>query len=274
MSRSGAALDLSPFDPLAESYDRTFTHTTLGGILRRAVWRRLECCFEAGSHVLEVNCGSGEDALFLARRGVRVDATDLSEAMVEQARRKVEGAGLGGLVTVSRLAIEALGAPGGDGAGDAEPFPGPYDGALSDFGGLNCVADLGAAARGLAARLRPGAPVLLCLMGPTVPWEWFWYLAQRQPRKAFRRLAPGGVVWRGRRIRYPAIGRTRRSFAPWFRVRRRSALGAFLPPTYAEDWAARHPRLLAWLDRIERRLETAPLLASLADHYLLELERR
>lgn len=274
MSRAGAALDPNPFGPLAESYDRTFTATDLGGVLRRAVQRRLAACFAAGDRVLELACGTGEDALFLARRGVRVDATDLSPAMVEQARRKAGEAGLGALVTVSALAIEQLGPAVEEEAPETTPFAGPYDGAFSDFGGLNCVADLGAAAQGLAARLRPGAPALLCLMGPAVPWEWAWYLARGRPGKAFRRLAPGGVLWRGQRIRYPRIGRTVKAFAPWFRVRRTGALGVFLPPTYAGAWAARHPRLLARLDRLERRLETAPLVASLADHYLLELERR
>ena len=53
-----------------------------------------------------------------------------------------------------------------------------------------------------------------------------------------------------------------------------SAVGALLPPTEWEAWAARHPRLLAALARWERRLETVPPLPWLADHYLLELERR
>ena len=51
------------------------------------------------------------------------------------------------------------------------------------------------------------------------------------------------------------------------------AIGALVPPTYAEEWAARHPRLLASLDRWERRLEALAPMPSLADHYLLELER-
>jgi hypothetical protein len=66
----------------------------------------------------------------------------------------------------------------------------------------------------------------------------------------------------------------KRTFAPEFQARRNAALGALLPPSYAEPWAARHPRLLARLDRWERRWETLPPLPWLADHYLLELERR
>jgi hypothetical protein len=55
--------------------------------------------------------------------------------------------------------------------------------------------------------------------------------------------------------------------------RRVSALGALVPPTFAEPWAVRHPRLLAALDSLERRAETAWPLPWLADHFLIELER-
>jgi hypothetical protein len=87
-------------------------------------------------------------------------------------------------------------------------------------------------------------------------------------------LRPGGARWRGVVVRYPTIRTLRRAFAPSFRYRRVLALGFLLPPTYAANWAARHPLLLHALDRWERRLEAVPPIAWLADHYVLELERR
>jgi SAM-dependent methyltransferase len=251
------------FDHLAAEYDAGFTRTDLGARLRRAVWNRLDVLFSPGDRVLELACGTGEDAVHLGGRGVRVLATDASAEMVRVAGEKVERAGLSGTVEVRRLAVEEL-------AGLDEPL---FDGALSDFGGLNCVADFPEAGRSLAARLRPGAVAVLCVMGPLVPWEWGWFLGHGQPGKAFRRFTPGGVEWRGLRVRYPSIRSLRRALAPGLRVRRVAALGAFLPPSYVESWAGRHPRLIARLDRWERRLETAPPLPWLADHYLMELER-
>ncbi|HEV3073806.1 MAG TPA: class I SAM-dependent methyltransferase [Thermoanaerobaculia bacterium] len=239
--------------------------------------RRLRAAFAAGDRVLELACGTGEDAVHLGRHGVRVVATDASPGMVAAARRKVEAAGLQDLVEVRQLALEELSRLGGQGPAPLAPlapFAGgpPFDGAFSSFGGFNCIAR--GPARDLAALLRPGARVLLCVMGPLVPWEWGWFLLRGQPGKALRRLRPGGAAWRGMVIRYPSIGAMRRAFAPEFQARRTAAIGALLPPTYAEPWAARHPRLLARLDRWERRWETMPPLPWLADHYLLELERR
>jgi SAM-dependent methyltransferase len=274
----------SPFDSLAADYDRSFTDSAIGTLMRQAIWRRLDICFRPGDRVLELNCGTGADALYLAQRGVRVLATDVAPAMLDVVRAKLARAGLANMVEVELLAIEDLARRHGDTEtrrpDTASQPPSltvarsePFDGALSNFGGLNCVADLGSAAAGLAACLRPGAMALLCVMGPLLPWEWAWFLRRGQPAKAFRRLRRSGVGWRGLTIRYPSIGAVRHAFAPWFRLRRASAVGALLPPSYAEDWAARRPRLLSRLNRWERRLETLPPLPWLADHYLLELER-
>jgi SAM-dependent methyltransferase len=261
---------------MAADYDHDFTESRIGTLMRRAVWRRMDARFRPGDRVLELNCGTGADAVYLARRGVRVLATDISPAMLDVTREKVARAGVGNLVQVEQLAIEQLRKDHSENTSFSilnSPFSIPFDGALSNFGGLNCVVDLRGAAAGLAACLRPGAWALLCIMGPLVPWEWAWYLARKQPAKAFRRLHRGGIAWRGLMIRYPSIATARRAFAPWFRLRRASAVGAFLPPSYAEAWPARRPRLLSWLDGCERRLEAVPPLPWLADHYLLELQR-
>jgi ubiquinone/menaquinone biosynthesis C-methylase UbiE len=254
----------APFDDLAADYDQSFTATSIGQRMRAATWRRLDLAFRPGERVLELNCGTGEDAVHLAGRGVHVVATDVSPAMLAVTRAKVDRAGLASMVEVAQLRIENL-----DNQGDR----GGFDGVLSNFGGLNCVGDVQEVARGLAAMLRPGGTAVLCLMGPAVPWEWGWYLARGQPGKALRRLRSGGTSWRGLTIRYPTIGTTRRAFAPWFEQRRVAAVGALVPPSYAGAWAARHPRLLAALDRWERGIETLPPLPWLADHYLMELER-
>ncbi|MBK9091631.1 MAG: class I SAM-dependent methyltransferase [Anaerolineae bacterium] len=284
-------LSAAAFDDSAATYDDAFTESTIGRLLRAAVWRRLDAQFRAGDRVLELNCGTGADAIHLAQRGVHVLATDISEAMLAVTRRKVAQAGMEELVQVAKLDIADLAAWGSslrsetrdqrsqdnDSSPSRDPISGlrspfsSFDGVLSNFGGLNCVADLAGVAQALAGLLKPGGRAILCIMGPLAPWEWAWYLRQGQAGKAFRRLRRDGVPWRGLTIRYPSIAALRRAFAPMFTVQRVSAIGALLPPSYVEPWAARHPALLARLNRIERRLETAWPLPWLADHYLIEM---
>jgi SAM-dependent methyltransferase len=248
---------------MAGSYDSQFTATIIGTMMRRVVWARCAARFAPGSRVLEMNCGTGEDALWLVHHGVHVLATDISPAMLQVARDKLAASPGSAPAGFQRLAWEELETL------DEVPF----DGVLSNFGGLNCVADLRGSARALAARLRPGAVAILCIMGPVVPWEWLWFLAQCKPAAAFRRLRRAGAEWSGITVHYPSIADTRRAFAPEFRVLRVSAIGALLPPPYAEKRLSRYPRVISALGRMERRLETLWPLPRLADHYLLELER-
>lgn len=250
------------FDALADDYDRHFSHSPVGRRMRAVTWQRCDALFAPGSSVLEINCGTGEDAVHLAARGVRVTATDASPAMVAVAEAKITAASLAADVTVRCMPIESI-----------DVSLGSFDGLLSNFGGLNCVEDLRATALQLAAVVRPGGVALLNVMGPLVPWEWAWFLAHGDRRRAFRRLHRGGAAWRGATIRYPSPATLRRAFAPAFTVTRIAGLGALLPPPFAESWARRHSRATDWLDRIERRVDTWRVVYSLADHYVVEMVR-
>ena len=68
------------FDHTAKSYDDAFTHTAIGKLQREMVWSYLEATFKDKfpSNVLELNCGTGEDAVFFARHGSKVLSTDVS----------------------------------------------------------------------------------------------------------------------------------------------------------------------------------------------------
>lgn len=249
------------FDTIAGTYDETFTSVCIASLMRQAVWRRADAAFPAGSSILELNCGTGEDAIHMAMRGVHVLATDISGEMLRVTREKIAAHGVSRLVETAQVAWE-----------DLDTLPEEcFDGALSDFGGLNCVHDLESIAAALARRLRPGSLVLLCVMGPVALWEWLWFGLRLQPSKAFRRLRRN-PQWRGIPLRYPSSFTLARAFSGRFRVRRVSAIGILLPPCL-ESISQRYPRFIAALNRWERRLESVPPLAWLADHYLLELER-
>lgn len=261
----------SPFDGVARSYDRTFSRTKLGRELRAQVWREIEGLFSSGDRVLEIGCGTGEDSLWLARRGVRVLATDASEAMLEVTREKVDGAGVGSLVETRRLDVARI----GEGMVSRD---GPFDGAVSNFGPLNCIPDRTPVARALAELIRPGGTVVTVLMGPFCPWEVIWHLAHGKPRTGFRRFRRGGLanvgdgtaipVW------YPTPARLRREFADGFRSSSLVAIGCFLPPPYLSHLTETRPKLIRRLASWEARWQRRFPFTWCGDHFFHSFEHR
>ena len=252
------------FEGLAAAYDAVFTASALGRSLRALTWERLDAALSASRRVLEIGCGTGEDAVHLALRGVHVLATDPSPSMLRVAAEKAGKAGCAARIEFRCMPMERLGA---ELAGER------FDGLWSNFGAINCVPQLDAVVAEVAALLEPGAPLAWVVLGKDVPWEWAWFLSRGNARKAFRRRQRGGAVWRGMRIVYPTPAELTRTLAPYFAPTRCRPLGFALPPSYAAGWLERRPRLLAALTQVERTAQRCPPLAALSDHYVLEARR-
>ena len=197
--------------------------------MRRQVWHELDRVFVRGDNLLELNCGTGLDAMHLSQRGIRVTACDISHAMIDQARqsaRSLIGAPTPDFRVLPTEQLHTL--------KDVDWF----DGAFSNFSGLNCVADLHSVSRELARLLKPGASLLVCMLGKLVPWEVAWFLAHGSPETAvrrFRRTAPFKDDADTLKVHYYSRGQIVSAFGMKFRLQRYRGIGFFLPPTYMDS---------------------------------------
>jgi SAM-dependent methyltransferase len=259
-----------PFDSLAATYDDTFTHSPIGQYLRQKVHARLDLHFQAGDHVLELGCGTGEDALYLAGRGVHVTATDASEQMLAIVRAKARG---NGLVSVEQLDLRYL-------ANSQQPTANSqkFDGVFSNFGALNCLDDWRPLAEWLANRIKSGGIAAFGVMSPLCLWEIGWHGLHLDFGTATRRWRKSTTFQPDETtqpipVRYPTINRLTRDFAPWFRRVHAQPIGLFLPPSDVFGVVEKRPRLLKLLMGLEQRFGRYGRLALLADHYWIEFER-
>jgi ubiquinone/menaquinone biosynthesis C-methylase UbiE len=259
----------APFDAVAIRYDETFTASKIGQAQRRSVWSELAKAFGPGDRILEIGCGTGVDACFLAERGVRVLACDSSSEMIAVAARRIQENGHQKLIQPLLLRAEDIASlPAGE----------LFDGAFSNFGALNCVADLRQMASDLARRLSPGSLALLCWMGSCCLWEMIWYLAQGNREKAFRRWKRNGTTARIAEgvfvhVNYPGVRLLARTFAPEFRLTSFKGIGVAVPPSYLEPWTRRHPRWFQLFERADSCIARGPGIRALADHVLVRFER-
>jgi SAM-dependent methyltransferase len=259
-----------PFDAAASRYDETFTARIPGRWFRDTVWTSVKKVFQKGDHVLDLGCGTGEDAVWLAGQGVRVTAVDVSEEMLRTAKIKAERAGAAEAIRFIRRDLDRL-------KEDASGLGPAYDGALSNFGALNCVADLKPLAEALSGCIRTGGHALFVIMGPVCPWEIAWFLSRGRLKEAFRRFSPDTEARVGDgetiRIRYPSPRRLRRDFSPFFRAMKTIGLGTLVPPPYLGGIVERAPGLFRRMWAVESRLGSFFPWTWLNDHYLMILKR-
>jgi ubiquinone/menaquinone biosynthesis C-methylase UbiE len=266
---TAVTLAAEPFDSYAESYDSAFSDSWVGRAQRRIVWEEADNLFASGQHILEINCGTGVDALHLAERGVSVMACDASPAMIRVAQRRIESAEAGKQVQLKVLPTESLSALS-DGI--------LFDGALSNFAGMNCVADLRGVARNLAHLLKPQAAVLACIFGRFCMWEMLWHLGCGRPRKAFRRLQreTDAPLVGGTRVRvyYHSFRQLVKSFGPYFILERWRGVGVAIPPSYLNGIAERFSSVFRVATWLEPRLGKTQVFRSVADHLLVIFRRK
>jgi ubiquinone/menaquinone biosynthesis C-methylase UbiE len=248
----------SAFNQLAESYDQHFSHTVLGQYYRERVQQNMLEYWPGERDILEINAGTGEDALFLAEKGNRVLATDLSPKMVSMIDKKVKHR----LVTTQVLDIEQLQTLQGQ----------SFDGILSNFGGLNCIEDIETFVADAASLLKPNGVLIITLMGRWVPWEWGYFACHGQFSKAARRCS-GKATWRQQTIYYPRMSTVKKQLKEHFKLLHQQGLGITMPPSYVSETVVRWPRLFRFLAAVENGIARWSPLAHLADHYLLVYQK-
>jgi 2-polyprenyl-3-methyl-5-hydroxy-6-metoxy-1,4-benzoquinol methylase len=255
------------FDCIADSYDDSFTRTLIGRAQRRIVWNALRTAFPPGSRVLELNCGTGEDASFLSRLGVSVVACDASPRMIQVARQRQAADPRLSSVQFHILTTENL---------QRLNVTTPFDGVLSNFSGLNCVADIRSIVPDLAGLTKPKAAVCICLSSRICIWEILWFASRANFAKAFRRLRGSSfarIVGREFPVWYPTIRSIKRSLTPYFRLRSIQAVGLAVPPTYVRTRSTANPKIISRLEWFDNAFGSWPVVRTLGDHVLLQFER-
>ncbi|MGW5738384.1 MULTISPECIES: SAM-dependent methyltransferase [Streptomyces] len=109
---------------------------------------------------LDLGCGAGGDALWLAGQGWRVTAVDVSTTAVEGVRERARELGLADHVTTARHDL-------------ADSFPaGQFDLVSAQYFHTPLPLARGRVLRTAANALRPGGLLLVVDHGSTAPWSW------------------------------------------------------------------------------------------------------
>ncbi|MCL4393415.1 MAG: class I SAM-dependent methyltransferase [Chloroflexi bacterium] len=231
--------------------------------MRQIVYDHTLRFLSPGGRILEINAGTGTDAVFFAQKGFRVHATDVSPGMVARIQGKIRQYELGSRLTAEQLSFTELGL-----------LQDRFDCVFSNFGGLNCVPDLASVARGIAHILNPGGIVSCVVMPPVCLWE-LLAAAKGDLRVATRRFSGRGTMANVEGVHFRTYYYTPHqvldAFGARFEALRIQGLSVLGPPADHKSFSERFPRLYRMLTALDRRIADWPPFFGWGDFFVVTL---
>lgn len=256
------------FDNYAKDYDAHFTYSKIGEIQRKIVYAKLRPLLTKQQHVVEINCGTGYDALVLAKKVESYLATDVSEQMIKIGLEKLNN-GKETNLQFKQCSIQEL---------ETELIVCNF--LFSNFGGLNCLSptELKAFTKKCIEKMPAGAEIFFVIMGKKCVWERIYFLMKGQYKQVFRRLSTEGVSTKINKQEfttwYYSPKEIKTVFSPSFEFINTSATAFFVPPSYLNPFFEKKNRWLNLLARLDKIFTTFKWTANYGDHYFIHLKKR
>lgn len=256
------------FDRQSSLFDDLYSDNTIVRYKRQRVREHILPYLAPHSHILELNAGTGEDAIYFARHGHFVHATDISEGMQKILMEKVREHGFEHYISQERCSFTSLA---------RLHNKGPYDFIFSNFAGLNCTDKLDQVLDDLPALLKPGGMITLVFLPAFCLWE-FLLLFKGKFKTATRRLFGKngvqahmeGVIFKCWYYRPSYVIRRLRSSCLLMQA---EGLCTLVPPSYIEQFAEKYPRFYRFLQKKENRLKDKWPWKYMGDYVILTFKK-
>jgi ubiquinone/menaquinone biosynthesis C-methylase UbiE len=231
----------------------------------------LQCLASSpGAAILELNAGTGVDAVYFAGQGYRVHATDIAPGMLNELGKKVSGLGLDASITHELCSYTHL---------DELKQKGPYDLIFSNFAGLNCTNELDKVLGSFPGLLKPGGNAVLVVLPSFCLWETL-LVFKGKFRTAFRRWFSKKTGTTSRvegeyfKCWYYPPSYIVRALGDEFALKGLEGLCTLVPPSYIENFAEKHPWLYRFLQKKENRWKKHWPWRAIGDYYIITMQRK
>jgi ubiquinone/menaquinone biosynthesis C-methylase UbiE len=250
-------------------FDKIYSDNTIVNYKRERVRAHVLQYLAPGSSILELNSGTGEDALFFAQHGHKVHATDISTGMQQQLMQKVEQAGVEEMVSNELCSFTKL---------SELKNKGPYDLIFSNFAGLNCTDELDKLLASFNDLLKPSGMVTLVILPKFCLWETL-LVFKGKFRTATRRFfsrngASAHIEGTYFKCWYYNPSFVVKHLKGQFELLAIEGLCTLVPPSYIEGFAEKHPKAYAFLKGKEDRLKSRWPWKYTGDYYIISLRKK
>lgn len=223
--------------------------------------------FKASDELLELNAGTGIDALFLASRVIKVFTTDISDNMIEIIKEKVKNQKVENFIEAKQCSF-----------GEIESVrKNNFDGVISNFGGLNCINDFKKLSEDLSLKIKQGGKFIAVVMNRNCPWEIFYYAMRLDFKNVFRRAKREGIdAALGNELiktYYFTPAQFGGFFEKYFKVKRIYTLGLFTPPPFLIGIYRKLKPIVKIFMKIDELLKGVFPFNRLGDHFIIIMEK-
>ncbi len=255
------------FDIAALNYDISFTFSNIGKAQRSMIYKYLYPIINNGSKlsILELNCGTGEDAIQFARLGHKVLATDISAGMIDMAKAKTSSEQLKFKIQdINKLSKNS--------------FDERFDLIFSNFGGFNCLSklELKDFFKVSTELLKPNGKIILVIMPKQCLWEQFYFKFKGKSDLSSRRNNSDYVLANvdGEDVKtwYHNPNEIIALAEKDYTINTIKPIGLSIPPSYLEDSIFTNRLTISVYKGIDSLL-TSSSLAKYADHFLIEMTK-
>ncbi len=255
------------FDAAAKQYDETFTSTKIGKLQRNRTWNYLDSILPKHQiNILELNCGTGEDAIWFAKKGHNILATDISEMMINAGQTKVKQLSLTDNISFEKLDINEI---------DKKSYKEKFDLVFSNFGGLNCLTenDLKSLSNKIRTLLVSNGRFIAVVMSDFCMIESLYFISKLKFNEAFRRKKMQQVNVNSSLVNtyYYSPKMFYRYFDHEFILNKVIGVGLTIPPSYLNNFFSNKIKTSHLLNKIENSIGNNLFAASISDHYLIDL---
>lgn len=235
--------------------------------MRNQVHTHLLSLLKTGDQILELNAGTGIDAIFLAQHGFKVHATDNAKGMMKILEQKIATLGLEKKISSQKCSFNNL----------EEIQEKRFDHIFSNFGGLNCSENIDEVIKQFDRLLKPGGIVTLVIMPHICPWE-LLLLLKGNFKIAFRRWTKKGVRSHLEGIYfdtyYYSAGRVFKAFdKKLYEKICIKGLATFSPPPYLDKFCKKYPKTFRVLCGIDEKITQFYPFNSWTDHYIISMKK-
>ncbi len=250
-------------------FDELYSKNTIINYKRERVRSHVMQYLAPGSSILELNSGTGEDAIYFAGKGYKVHATDISPGMQHQLKLKVEKHNIGSQVSFELCSYTQL---------HLLKDKGPYDLIFSNFAGLNCTDELDRVLTSLAPLLNPNGKITMVILSEFCLWETL-LMFKGKFRTAFRRFFSAN----GRKAHIEGSYFKCWYYSPSYILNRLKdsfdvlsveGLCIVVPPSYIEGFAEKYPSAFDFLVKLENRLKSIWPWKYVGDYYIISLRKK